>query len=147
MNLDKFTIKSQEAIQQSQQLAVAAGHQSIEPAHLLLAILQTDENVLPYILKKSGVNPDKLQSGLDELVRSYPKVDGARQYLSDDANKALQKAMSMALKSGDEFVSIEHLLLGILEGKEKAARFLRENGLNEKDVSSAIQELRKGERG
>ena len=146
MNLDKFTIKSQEAIQQSQQLAVAAGHQSIEPAHLLLAILQTDENVLPYILKKSGVNPDKLQSGLDELVRSYPKVDGARQYLSDDANKALQKAMSMALKSGDEFVSIEHLLLGILEGKEKAARFLRENGLNEKDVSSAIQELRKGER-
>lgn len=146
MNLDKFTIKSQEAIQLSQQLAVAGGHQSIEPAHLLLAILQTDENVLPYLLKKTGINADKLQSSTEEIVRSYPKVEGARQYLSDDANKAIQKAISLAQKGGDEFVSIEHLLLGIFDGKEKAARLLRELGWNEKDVKAALQELRKGGR-
>ncbi|MFM2206878.1 MAG: ATP-dependent chaperone ClpB [Bacteroidota bacterium] len=146
MNFDKFTIKSQEAVQQAQQLAGAAGQQAIEPAHLLKGILTTDENVLPYIFKKAGLSPDSIDSGLEDILLSYPKSAGGKQYLSDDGNKALQKAVSVAQSLSDEFVSIEHLLLGILEGNDKTARFLREKGLKEKEVKAAIRELRKGGR-
>src|SRR4051812_25015361 len=144
MNFDNFTIKSQEAIQTAQQLAEQNGQQSVESSHLLQGMLSVDENVLPFIFKKSGVNEDKIRSGIDTLIQSLPKVSGGRIYLSDDASKALQKAVSEAKSAGDEFISLEHLYLGILEGKDKTANFLKSEGLNVKTSKAAIAELRKG---
>src|SRR6187401_2286316 len=138
MNLNNFTIKSQEAIQQAQQLAAAAGQQSIEPAHFLKGMLAVDENVLPFILKKANVNLNRVRNGLDTIVQSYPKVSGGNPYLSDDSNKLLQKAQGWLKPMGDEFVSLEHLLLAALAGKDQAAQLLKAEGLNEKDAKAAI---------
>ncbi|MFM2136274.1 MAG: hypothetical protein RL021_1674 [Bacteroidota bacterium] len=146
MNFEKFTIKSQEAVQQAQQFAVASDQQSIEPAHLLKGIMAVDENVLPFIFKKAGISPDKIESGLNDIIASYPKSSGGKQYASDDLSKSLQKASAIAQTFSDEFVSIEHLLMGIMEGKDKTARLLRESGLGDKEVKVAIKELRKGGR-
>jgi len=146
MNLNNFTIKSQEAIQQAQQLAAASGQQSIEPAHILKGMLAVDENVLPFIFKKANVNINRVISGLDDIVQSYPKVSGGNPYLSDDANKLVQKALAWLKPLGDEFVSLEHLLLATLAGKDKTAALLKAEGLNEKDAKAAILELRKGAR-
>ncbi len=147
MDFNKFTIKSQEAVQQAQFLASSNSHQAIETGHLLKALLTVDEHVAPFILKKLNVNVATLQKRVDEIISRYPKVSGGNVYLSNDANKALQKAMSIATKEfKDEFVSIEHILLGILAGNDEAAKLLREMGANEKEIIKAIQELRKGER-
>ena len=114
MNLNNFTIKSQEALQQAQQIAAGLEQQSIEPAHIFQGMLEVDENVIPFILKKIGIKPDHLQNATDTLVRSYPKVSGARQYLSDESNKLVQKAISTAKTLGDEYVSLEHLFVALL---------------------------------
>src|SRR5689334_20852280 len=105
MNLNNFTIKSQEAVQQAQQIAAGNEQQSIEPAHLLKAVLEVDENVIPYILKKVNANINNIINGVDSLVNGYPRVSGGSQYLSDDGNKALQKAISYLKTFGDEFVA------------------------------------------
>ncbi len=144
MNLSNFTIKSQEAIQAAQHSAEQLGHQSIEPAHILNGMMQVDESVLPFIFKKVNVNEDKIRNDVDTLINSYPKIAGGSIYLSDEANKFLQKATSLAKVFGDDFVSLEHLLLGLLDGKGKTALLLKAEGLNEKDVKAAILELRKG---
>jgi ATP-dependent Clp protease ATP-binding subunit ClpB len=144
MDFNNFTIKSQESIQQAQQLAESNGQQSIEPSHLLKGMMMVDENVIPYILKKVNVNPDKILTQTDAIIQSLPKVSGGRLYLSDDSNKVIQKATSYAKSYGDEFVSLEHLFLGILTSKDKTGVLLRNEGLNEKDVKSSIEELRKG---
>lgn len=144
MNLNNFTIKSQEAIQAAQQLAEQAGQQALETAHILKGMMEVDENVLPFIFKKVNVSEDKIRNGIDTIVNGFAKVSGARVYLSDDANKSLQKAVGIAKTFGDDFVSLEHLLLGVLEGKDKTAQFLKSEGLNEKEVKKAIGELRKG---
>lgn len=147
MDFNKFTIKSQEAVQQAQFLASSNSHQAIETGHLLKALLTVDEHVAPFILKKLNVNVAALQNRIDEIINRYPKVSGGNVYLSNDSNKALQKAMSIATKEfKDEFVSIEHILLGILAGSDETAKLLREMGANEKEITKAIQELRKGER-
>lgn len=147
MDFNKFTIKSQEAVQQAQFLASSNSQQAIETGHLLKALLTVDEHVAPFILKKLNVNVATLQKQLDEIISRYPKVSGGNVYLSNDANKALQKAMSIATKEfKDEFVSIEHILLGLLAGNDETAKLLRESGANEKEIAKAIQELRKGER-
>ncbi|MCC6383787.1 MAG: ATP-dependent chaperone ClpB [Bacteroidia bacterium] len=147
MDFNKFTIKSQEAVQQAQYLATSNSQQSIETGHLLKSVLTVDEHVAPYILRKLEVNINTIQSRLDEIIGRYPKVSGGNVYLSSESNKALQKAMSIALKEfKDEFVSIEHILLGILAGDDDTARLLRESGVTSKDVIKAIRELRKGER-
>src|SRR6185369_4410905 len=93
MNLDNFTIKSQEAIQQAQQVAIAHEHQAVEPAHLLKGMMEVDKHVIPFILKKLDVNPDEFSKEVDSIVLSYPRVSGAKQYLSDETNKVLQKAL------------------------------------------------------
>jgi ATP-dependent Clp protease ATP-binding subunit ClpB len=144
MNLNNFTIKSQEAVQQAQQIAAGNEQQSIEPAHLLKGIMEVDENVIPFILKKVNANINNITNGVDSLVSSYPKVSGGNQYLSEDGNKALQKAVSYLKTFSDEFVALEHVFLGILHGKEKTSQLLRSEGVTEKDVISAIKELRKG---
>ena len=144
MDLNNFTIKSQEAIQKATEIAASKQNQSIEPSHLLKAILMVDENVVPYLLKKLNVNFDVFSKELDKLIDCLPKVSGGQQYLSSNSNRALQKASEMASEGKDEFISIEHLLYGILTQNDSASRVLHEKGVTEKDLKAAIKQLRKG---
>jgi len=146
MNLNNFTIKAQEAVQQAQQLAMQEQHQAIEPAHLLKGILQVDENVTPFVLKKLGVNFDNIKKAVDSIIQSYPSVSGGNQYLSRSASEALQKANTYLKTFGDEFVALEHLLLGILAVKDSTAQMLKDSGITEKALKAAVEELRKGKR-
>ncbi len=144
MNQNNLTIKSQEALQASQQIAQSNGQQSIEPAHLLKGILEVDENVIPFIFKKNNIKMDKLIDELNILISSYPRVDGGEVYLSQETNKIFQQATAIAKDMQDEFVSLEHLFLAILKSKDKTSSLLKNEGLNEKQVTSAIAQLRKG---
>ena len=144
MNFNNFTIKSQEAVQKATEIAAAKQHQAIETSHLLKGMLMVDENVVPYLLKKLNVNLGIFTKALDHIIDSYPKVSGGEQYLSGDANKALQKATALAQEFKDEFVSIEHLLLGILSVNDPTSRLLKDNGVSEKELKAAIRQLRKG---
>ncbi|HUW86551.1 MAG TPA: ATP-dependent chaperone ClpB [Methanoregula sp.] len=145
MNFNNFTIKSQEAVQKAMEIATAKQNQAIETSHLLKGMLVVDDNVIPYLLKKLNVNLDSFTPVLDRILDSYPKVSGGEQFLSNDTSKALQKATALSQESKDEFVSLEHLLLGILFGNDSTSRLLKENGITEKDLKTAIHELRKGE--
>jgi len=144
LNLNNFTIKSQEAIQKAFEIAVAKQNQIIEPVHLLKAILSVDENVLPYLLSKLNVNIDHFTMQLDKLIDNLPKVTGGQPYLSSNANKLLQKAQEYAGEAKDEFVSIEQLLLAALSLNDSAARLMQSIGVREKDLKTAISQLRKG---
>ncbi|MFN7690387.1 MAG: ATP-dependent Clp protease ATP-binding subunit, partial [Bacteroidota bacterium] len=144
MNFNNFTIKSQEAVQQAIQIATINAQQAIENGHLLKGILSVDENVTPFILKKLNVNTSMFEKALDKIVESYPKVSGGQPYLSNAANQAVAKASGYLKEFGDEFVSIEHLLLGILASKDTISQLMKDNGVTEKDLKAAITELRKG---
>ncbi|MEG1026830.1 MAG: ATP-dependent chaperone ClpB, partial [Flavobacterium sp.] len=146
MNLNNFTIKSQEVLQQAQVLVQTFGQQQIENEHLLKAILEVDENVTPFILKKVGINIDQLKSQNDQIIESFPRVEGAQIGLSRSAGNALNEAQVIAKKMNDEYVSIEHLFLAILKSNSKIASFLKTSGATEKQIEVAISELRKGER-
>jgi ATP-dependent Clp protease ATP-binding subunit ClpB len=146
MNFNNFTIKSQEAVQRAQQIAQGFGHQQIENAHLLKGILEVDENVTPFILKKLGVNVELFNRTLDNIIQSFPKVEGGELMLSKTANKMLIDAGNIAKKMKDEYVSLEHLLLAILKSKGDTTQLLKDNGINEKDLTTTIEELRKGNR-
>ena len=146
MNLNNYTIKSQEAIQQALQLATVNGNQAIETGHILKAILEVDENVTPFILKKLNVNQITFTKLVDSVIKSYPKVTGGQPYLSTAANQALAKAASFLAEYKDEYVSIEHLLLGLLSAGDSTSNLMKDAGLKEKELKSAITELRKGER-
>ncbi|MAT89166.1 MAG: ATP-dependent chaperone ClpB [Flavobacteriaceae bacterium] len=146
MNFNNFTIKSQEAVQRAQQLAQASEHQQIENEHLLKAILDVDENVTPFLLKKLHVNVPLLEQILDEQLESFPKVSGGDIMLSREAGKTVSEASILAKKMDDEFVSIEHLLLAILKSKSGIAQSLKDQGVTEKGLTAAIEELRKGDR-
>ena len=145
MNINKFTIKSQEAIQQAQQLAQSFGQQQIENEHIFRAIFEVDENVLPFILKKLNVNFPLFEKILDATIQAFPKVSGGDIMLSRTANTTLNEAEIIAKKMNDDFVSIEHLLLAIFGSKSKVAQILKDQGVTEKDLKAAIDELRKGE--
>lgn len=144
MNFNNFTLKSQEAIQKAMEIAAGKQNQAIEPGHLLKGMLIVDENVIPYLLKKLNVNLDRFSQVLDRNIDALPKITGGEPYLSHDMTKVLQKASAIAQEFKDEFVSIEHLLLGILSVNESTARLLKENGVSEKDLKTAIRLLRKG---
>ena len=146
MNFNNYTIKSQEAIQQAQQLAQGLGHQQIENAHLLKAIFEVDENVTPFLLKKLNVNLDLLKQILDKQLESFPKVSGADLMLSRDAGKVVNEASIIAKKMNDEYVSIEHLLLAIFKSSNSIGQTLKDQGVTEKGLKAAIEELRKGDR-
>ena len=146
MNLNNFTIKSQEVLQQAQVLVQTFGQQQIENEHLLKAILEVDENVTPFILKKVGINIDQLKSQNDQIIESFPRVEGAQIGLSRSAGNALNEAQVIAKRMNDEYVSIEHLFLAILKSNSKIASFLKTSGATEKQIEAAISELRKGER-
>jgi ATP-dependent Clp protease ATP-binding subunit ClpB len=144
MNLNNFTIKSQEAIQQAVQIATVNGQQAIENAHILKGILEVDENVTPFILKKLNVNTTVFTAALNKILESYPKVSGGQPYLSSNANQVVSKASTYLKEFGDEYVSIEHLLLALLTTKDTVSQLLKDNGVTEKDLKAAINELRKG---
>ena len=144
MNLNNFTIKSQEAVQEAVQIATINGQQSIENGHILKGILAIDENVTPFILKKLNVNIPIFSKTLDKIVEGYPKVSGGQPFLSNTANQSIAKASTYLKEFGDEYVSIEHLLLAILSTKDTISQLLKDNGVNEKDLKAAINELRKG---
>ena len=146
MNFNNFTIKSQEAVQKAQQIAQGYGHQQIENAHILKGILEVDENVTPFILNKLGVNMDIFKQTLENILKSFPKVEGGELMLSKTTNSMLLDASNIAKKMKDEYVSLEHLLLAVLKSKGAASQLLKDNGINEKDLNSAISELRKGNR-
>ena len=145
MNFNNFTIKSQEAIQQAQQIAQGYGHQQIENEHILKAIFEVDENVIPFLLKKLNVNLDMIKQILDKQLESFSKVSGGDIMLSREANKTLTEASIIAKKMNDEYVSIEHLLLAIFASKSNIAQSLKDQGVTEKGLKAAILELRKGE--
>ena len=144
MNINNFTIKAQEAVQKAQEIAMGRQHQAIETAHLLKGMLSVDENVTPFLLKKLEVNVPRLTQQVDGLLDRLPRVSGGSQYLSADANQALVKASQLATEMGDEFVSIEHLLLGLLAGRDELARTLKDAGVSERGLKAAIADLRKG---
>lgn len=144
MKFDQFTIKSQEAIQQAFTIAQGYQHQSIENGHLLKGILSQGENLSNFLLKKLNVNPVNFENVLDKIVESYPKVSGGEPYLSKEANQSLQKATNFSKEMGDQFVSVEHILLGILKSGDAVAQLMKDNGITDKDLKNAIQDLRKG---
>lgn len=146
MNINNFTIKSQEAIQMAQQMAQEMGHQQVENEHIYKALEQVDENVLPYLLKKLQVNAALVGQILEKELQSFPKVSGGNLMLSAEAGRTLNEASSIARKMEDEFVSVEHLLLAILASKSKIARILKDQGVTEADLKKAIDSLRQGGR-
>ena len=144
MNINNFTIKAQEAVQKAQEIATARQHQTIETGHLMKGVLSVDENVTPFLLKKLEVNIPRLTQQVDALLDKLPRVSGGSQYLSNDANQALVKASQLATEMGDDFVSIEHLLLGLLSGRDELAHLMKDAGVSEKGLRAAITDLRKG---
>lgn len=139
-----MTIRTQEAIQKGQQLAMEYGHQAIETGHLLSGVFEVDENVIPFIFKKCGVDLNTVRTTITSHTKSYPKVDGGNVYLSQNATKALTMAEKSIKDLGDEFMAVEHILLGILAAKDTTSQILKDSGVNAKDVKIGIEELRKG---
>ncbi|AEW84933.1 ATP-dependent chaperone ClpB [Flavobacterium columnare] len=146
MNLNNLTIKSQEALQQAQQIAQGNGQQQLENEHIFKGILEVDENVAPFILKKLNVNLALFKKILENTIQNFPKVSGGDLMLSREANTSLIEANNIAKKMNDEYVSIEHLILSIFKSKSKVAQILKDQGVTEKGLESAIAEIRKGER-
>ncbi len=145
MNFNNYTIKSQEAIQQGQQIAQGLGHQQIENEHLFKGIFEVDENVLPFLLKKLNVNILILKQALDKQLERFTKVSGTDLTISREASKSLNEASLIAKKMKDDYVSIEHLALAIFKSNSKIAQMLKDQGVSEKNLKAAIEELRKGE--
>mgnify|MGYP003630163159 FL=1 len=146
MNFNNYTIKSQETIQQAQQLAQEFGHGQIENEHIFKAITIIDENVLPFLLKKLNIQMDVLLKVLDKELESFPKVSGVDITLSQEAGKTVNEASIIAKKMNDEYVSIEHIILAVFKSKSNIAQVLKDQGVTEKDLKAAIEDLRKGER-
>ena len=146
MNLNKFTIKAQEAVQEAVRRVQLQGQQNIEPEHLLAGVLKVGEQVTQFVFRKLGVNPTLVQQATDAQIGSLPRVSGGEPYLSREANNVLTKAEEMAQQQGDEFVSIEHLLQAILAVNTTASKILKDAGVTEKELSAAIRELRGGQR-
>lgn len=144
MNLNQYTTKSQEAIQKAQQIALDFGHQSIEPQHLLEGILQVDENISAFLMKKSEADLNLIREKNREALEKLPKVEGGNIYLSQNANKILLDAPNIAKKMGDEYVTIEHLWLSLLEVNSEISKILKDFGVTKNSLEAAIKELRKG---
>ena len=146
MNFNNFTIKAQEAVQTAQQIAQQYGHQELQNEHFFKAIEQVDENVLPFLFKKLNINREQLNKQLDAALQGFAKVSGGDMGISRDASTMLNEAVNIAKKWNDEYVSLEHLILAIFKSNSKIAQALKNQGVSEKELEKAIQELRKGER-
>ena len=146
MNFNNFTIKAQEAVQEAVNLVQAKGQQAIEPVHLLAGVMKVGENITRFIFQKLGINEQQVALVLDRQIDSLPKVSGAEPYLSRESNEVFQKAMDYSKQMGDEFVSIEPVLLAILNVKTTASSILKDAGVTESELRKAIEELRKGDK-
>ena len=146
MNFNSFTIKSQEAIQKAVEFTRNAGEQAIEPVHLLKGVIAEGDSLIKFIFQKVGANLPTVEQQIDREIQSLPKVNGGEPYLSRTSNDVLQKALDIAKKMGDEYVSLEALLLAIFEAGSSASAILKDSGLTEKDMKAAIEELRKGKK-
>ena len=146
MNFNNFTIKAQEAVQEAVNLVQAKGQQAIEPVHLLAGVMKVGENITRFIFQKLGINEQQVALVLDRQIDSLPKVSGAEPYLSRESNEVFQKAMDYSKQMGDEFVSIEPVLLAILNVKSTASSILKDAGMTENELRKAIEELRKGDK-
>ncbi len=146
MNLNNFTLKSQEVIQRAFELANKNGQQAVEPAHLYLGLSEKAGEVLDYILNKIGVNPITIKHVVEKVVESFTKVNGGESYLSNGSSKAIQMALEFSQKNGDQYVSVEFLLKGLLNSSDQIAQILKDNGLTNKLLDRAIEELRKGDK-
>ncbi|HNP18673.1 MAG TPA: ATP-dependent chaperone ClpB [Fulvivirga sp.] len=144
MNFDKYTIKSQEVLQKAAEIAGANDQQAIEPGHLLKAILSSDENMVSFIIKKLNANQQNISTKVDELIATYPKVSGQQPYLSNESAAVLQKAEKELKALGDEYIAVEHILIGLLQTKDKAASILKDAGFDYKSLLAAVKELRGG---
>ncbi len=144
MNYNNLTIKAQEVVQQSFTISGGYGQQAVETGHLLKAILTESESISNFILGKFGINKMNFQTVLNKIIESYPKVSGGEQYLSNASSRALQKATQAAKAMGDQYVSVEHLLMGILDAGDNVSQLLKDNGMTEKQLKQVLQELRKG---
>ena len=146
MNFNNFTIKAQESVQKSIDLARANNQQIIEPTHLLKGLIMVGEDIANFLFQKMGVNVAQLQLSIDKEIESFPRVSGGDPTLSRELNSVFQKANDIASKMGDQFVSIEHLLLAIINEKNSASQILKSLGASPKMLEAAIMELRKGEK-
>ena len=146
MNFNKFTIKAQETIQEAVKQASSHGQQVIEPAHILEGILRTSEQIASFLLQKAGANINRVKGDVASIIGTLPKVSGGEPYLGRESNNVLTKAEDIAAKYGDEFVSVEPLLLALLEVKSNVSEMLRNNGVERMGLEEAINELRKGEK-
>ena len=146
MNFNNFTIKAQEAVQEAVNLVQARGQQAIEPVHLLAGVLKAGENIVNFIFQKLAMNPQQIALVLDKQIDSLPKVSGGEPYLSREANEVLQKAIDYSKQMGDEFVSLEPILMAILTVKSTASTILKDAGMTESELRKAIDELRKGDK-
>lgn len=144
MNLNNFTIKSQEVIQHAFIIAQRYNNQAIENGHILKGIISQSENITSFLLNKLGVNVENFEKVLNKIIESYPKISGGDQYISTIANKSIQKANDYAKEFGDQYISIEHILLGILSSGDNVSQLIKDNGITEKELKAAIIELRKG---
>jgi ATP-dependent Clp protease ATP-binding subunit ClpB len=144
MNLNNFTIKSQEAIQKASEIAESMNHQAVEPCHILKGIFNIDENISTFLFNKLGINLQNVQRILDSILKSFPKVTGGEVYLSQDGQKVIQNAIQSSKEFGDQFVSLEHLIVGVLKVKDQVSDMLKDQGMNDKNLLLAIEELRKG---
>lgn len=145
MNFNNFTIKSQEAVQQAVNLVQSRGQQAIEPEHLLAGVLKVGENVTNFIFQKLGINSQQIETVLDKQIASLPKVSGGEPYLSRDANEVLQKAVEFSKSLGDEYVSLEAIILALLNVKSTVSTILKDAGVTDKELRAAISELRQGQ--
>ena len=145
MNLNNFTIKSQEAIQRASEIAKSKNHQSIEPAHILKGVIEIAENISSFIFSKLGVNTNNLTAVIDTYINSFPKVSGdAESYLSSAGHSVLQNAIKISEKRGDKYVSTESILVAVLESKDQAGQIMKDSGITKADLLKVIDELRKG---
>ncbi|GHV67821.1 chaperone protein ClpB [Bacteroidia bacterium] len=145
MNMNNYTVKSQEAIQHAIELAANNGQQAIETGHILKSVMNVGENVCQFLFNKLGINVPRLNTSLDKILNAYGKVSGgAEPYLSPESNKTLDKAAKAAKEMGDRYISLEHILLGLLDANDAVSRLLKDNGMTEKETLAAVSELRKG---
>jgi ATP-dependent Clp protease ATP-binding subunit ClpB len=144
MDFEKFTMKAQEAVERAQQIATENDHQAIECGHLLKGVVDVDENVIPHLFKKLSVSYPNVVDALDRMIKGYTRVSGGQKYLSPGSTDALNRALASRKEFGDEYVTLEHLLLGILRTKDQAGQLLKDAGLNDRDLKATIIEFRKG---
>ena len=144
MNQDNLTIKSQEALQAAVEFARGQGHQAVAPGHILKGLLSAAGNIVGYLFQKSALNVETLERTLDAMIENYPKVSGGEPYLSRESNNILQKAMQISRQEGDQYVAVEHLLLGMMETPCDVSSLMKDLGLEKKTLKSAVEELKKG---